>query len=98
MATGDPTLGITEGDALKRDEVIRASEIGQYAYCARAWWLGRVLGYRSANVEAMREGVAQHRFHGRGVERYHRLRWLAAGLLVLAGAVFLAWLFLSLGS
>jgi hypothetical protein len=82
---------------VEQDDVIRASEIGQYSYCARAWWYGRVLGYRSANVEAMRWGTDQHRAHGRGVERYHRLRWLAVGLLVLAGVAFVAWLFLSLG-
>ncbi len=77
----------------KRDDIIRASEIGQYVYCARAWWLGRVLGFRSANVEAMRQGTAQHRAHGHAVVGYHRLRWLAVALLVLAVMVLVAaWL------
>jgi hypothetical protein len=79
------------------DDIIRASEIAQYAFCARAWWLGQVKGYRSANVSAMRRGTARHRAHGRTVESYHRLRRLAAGLLVLAGVVLVAWLLLSLG-
>ena len=39
----------------RQDDIVRASEIGQYAFCARAWWLGRVKGYRSTNVAAMRE-------------------------------------------
>jgi hypothetical protein len=80
-----------------RDDVIRASEIGQYSYCARAWWLVQVKGYLSANQEVMRRGTAQHRVHGRGVERYHRLQWVAVGLLVLAGVALVAWLLLSLG-
>jgi CRISPR/Cas system-associated exonuclease Cas4 (RecB family) len=80
-----------------RDDIIRASEIAQYSYCARAWWLGRVKGYRSANVAAMRQGTAQHRTHGRAVESYHLLRRLAVVLIGLAGVFLVAWLLLSLG-
>ena len=80
-----------------RDDIIRASEIAQYSYCARAWWLGRVKGYRSANVTAMRQGTAQHRTHGRAVESYHLLRRLAVVLIGLAGVFLVAWLLLSLG-
>jgi hypothetical protein len=81
----------------QHDPVIRASEIAQYAFCARAWWLGRVQGYRSSNVAAMRRGEAGHRAHGRAVVGVHLLRRLAVGLLVLAGLLLIAWLFLYLG-
>ncbi len=81
----------------ERDEIIRASEVGQYAYCARAWWLGQVMGYRSTNVPAMLQGTEQHRAHGRGVERAHRLRRVATILLLLAAAVLATWLLMSLG-
>lgn len=77
--------------------IIRASEIAQYAYCARAWWLGQVKGYRSTNVAAMRQGTARHRTHGRAVVGYHLLRRAAVVLLVLAGVLLVAWLLLSLG-
>ena len=69
------------------DRVIRASEIGQYAYCARAWWLGRVLGYCSHNVEDMAAGAEEHASHGRQVVSYHRWRRLAYLLLSLATIV-----------
>ena len=78
------------------DPVVRASEIAQYAFCARAWWLGRVRGYRSSNVAAMRQGEAGHRAHGQIVVGYHLLRRLAVGLLVLAGLLLIAWLLLRL--
>jgi hypothetical protein len=79
------------------DEVIRASEIAQYSYCARAWWLGQVKGYRSANVAEMREGTARHHRHGRSVEGFHLLRRVAVALLVLAAVALLAWLLFNLG-
>jgi hypothetical protein len=81
----------------RQDFVIRASDIGQYTYCARAWWLGRVKGHRSANVAAMRQGTKRHRAHGRLVERYHLLRRVAMALIVLAAVALIAWLLLSLG-
>jgi len=71
--------------------------MGEYAYCARAWWLRRVRGYRSANVAAMQQGTARHRSHGRAVEGYHLLRRLAVALLLLAAVALVAWLLLSLG-
>jgi CRISPR/Cas system-associated exonuclease Cas4 (RecB family) len=78
--------------ARSSSQVIRASELGQYAYCARAWWLGRVLGYRSANLEELAAGEAAHLRHGQEVVSYHRLqRWAYAllALALLAGALFL---------
>lgn len=83
------------------DDLIRASELSQYAYCARAWWLGRVMGYRSANVEAMQAGTTRHRAHGRTVEGAYRLRRLALTLLVVAAVALAAalavWLIVSAG-
>ena len=81
----------------QEEPIIRASELSQYAFCARAWWLGRVKGYRSTNLAAMRQGEKRHRAHGHTVVSYHRLRWLAVALLSLAAVLIVAWLLLSLG-
>jgi hypothetical protein len=64
--------------------VIAASELGQHAFCARSWWLGRVKGYPSAHWQEMAEGRAAHQEHGRVVVRYHLLQRLAVVLLVAA--------------
>jgi CRISPR/Cas system-associated exonuclease Cas4 (RecB family) len=80
--------------AKSTSQVIRASELGEYAYCARAWWLGRVLGYRPANLEELAAGEAAHIQHGQKVVSSRRLqRWayFALALAFLAGISFL-WL------
>lgn len=53
---------------MKHDHVIRASELGQYAYCAKAWWLGSVQGVPSANVREMDAGQVVHEQHGQAVQ------------------------------
>ena len=100
MPSAEPTNprlpNLIGGVVSTHDDVIRASEIGEYAYCAHAWWLRRVKGRRSANVAAMERGQARHRAHGRQVEGYHLRRRLARIILLLAVAVLLAGLILSL--
>ncbi|MCS7220475.1 MAG: hypothetical protein RML36_14135 [Anaerolineae bacterium] len=70
--------------------LIRASEIGLYAYCARAWWLQRVRGIKSENISALRVGVQRHAQHGRRVALAYELRLLGYGLLTLA-FVLIVW-------
>ena len=45
---------------------LRASEIGSYLYCRRAWWY-RLRGYESSNQAEMAVGTELHREHGRKV-------------------------------
>ena len=52
--------------------IIRASDIGTYLYCRRAWWYHKE-GVESENRAEMATGTELHRRHGRKV--------LAAGLL-----------------
>jgi hypothetical protein len=85
------------GEAVtRRDEVIRASELSQYAYCARAWWFSRVKGYRPANQAALRAGKQRHRGHGRAVQRYHLWRTMAGALVAAAGLSLVVWMLLNL--
>ena len=69
--------------------VIRASEIGEYVFCHRAWWLHQVQGQASANVRELADGVARHAQHGRRVGVATALRALAVVLLLAALVAFL---------
>jgi len=69
--------------ARQRLPIIRASEMGEYVYCARAWWLRRVEGREPAGRERRESGVALHNRHGRAVAGSRALLVLG-GLLALA--------------
>ena len=74
---------------MKDDHVIRASELGQYAYCAKAWWLSSVEGVPSGNIREMDAGKSAHEQHGQTVQVSVWLNragiiCLALGLLLLA--------------
>ena len=76
--------------------MLRASEIASYVYCARGWWLSRVLGYRSAHTEKMALGEANHLDHGRAVVTSHRVErvgYLLMGFGAALALVTLLWWF-----
>ena len=70
------------------DRVIRASEIGQYDFCAKAWWLGSIEGVQPSNVRELQAGAAAHAEHGRQVRRAAQMQ-LAAIVLVGIGVIVL---------
>jgi len=70
-------------------KVIRASEVGTYLYCARAWWYHRK-GIESTNQAEMTTGAELHRLHGRQVIAYSMTRILAFILLLLALVLLVA--------
>jgi hypothetical protein len=70
------------------DRVIRASEIGQYDFCAKAWWLGSIDGVQPSNIRELQAGTTAHEQHGRQVQRASQLQ-IAAFALVALGVVIL---------
>ena len=65
------------------EPVIRASELAQYSFCQRAWWLGTVKGLPSQSQAALDRGTRLHQQHGRLVDTAGR--WRRLGLVLLAG-------------
>ncbi len=60
---------------------VRASEISEYVYCQRAWWLKQKQGVKSRNVQQLRQGTQYHRQHGSLVRQAAWMRNLAYILL-----------------
>ncbi len=68
---------------------MRASEIGEYVFCHRAWWLHHVQGHSSANAQELAAGAAMHAGHGRLVGFASALRALAVFLAAAAAVYFI---------
>jgi CRISPR/Cas system-associated exonuclease Cas4 (RecB family) len=62
---------------------IRASEIGTYLFCQRAWWYMKT-GAPAENLAEMAAGNELHFRHGRKALELSCLRWLAYILLLMA--------------
>jgi len=75
------------------DRIIRASEIGQYDFCAKAWWLGSIDGVQPSNIRELQAGTVAHEQHGRQVQRASQMQLLAIGLVVLGVIVVVLALF-----
>ena len=73
------------------ERFISASELGEYAYCRRAWWLRAVRGVTTERQgDRFSAGHAAHRRHAWSLWWARTLGWLAALLMLLALGV-LAW-------
>jgi CRISPR/Cas system-associated exonuclease Cas4 (RecB family) len=62
---------------------IRASEIGTYLYCNRAWYYQRK-GYLSENQEDLAAGLQIHQNHTQMVMKSGCLRFVAYSFLISA--------------
>lgn len=75
-------------------KTIRASEVGSYLYCRRAWMYQR-RGEQSVNRAELAAGTELHRQHGRSVLAVFFLQGLA--WLVLLGVLVLGLMYLLQG-
>lgn len=69
--------------------LVRASDIGLWAQCHRAWWLAKIKNAPHRDPALLASGVTAHTAHGAQVQHAVRLRrWgmaLVAAALILAG-------------
>lgn len=80
----------------RKDSIIRASELAQYAYCAKAWWLARVEGVQPSNVGQLESGDSAHARHGAGVALAGWLARAALVCLALGAGLTILWLIATL--
>jgi hypothetical protein len=72
---------------VKGKRTVRASEIGTFIYCQRAWWYQRQ-GFEPVNRSELAAGSEFHSTHA-GRTRSVILMRLIAGILMLAALVYL---------
>ena len=82
---------MTVSPSPRPERFISASELGEYAYCRRAWWLRAVRGVATEKQgKRFSAGHAAHRRHAWLLWWARALGWLAA-LLGAAALAVLAW-------
>jgi hypothetical protein len=67
--------------------LIRASELAQFSFCRRAWWLGVVKGLPSRQQATLERGIRTHRRHADQVQA--TIRWRQVSLFLWAGGILL---------
>jgi CRISPR/Cas system-associated exonuclease Cas4 (RecB family) len=72
-------------------KVIRASEVGSYLFCKRAWWYQQH-GYSSDNQIELAGGSEMHEKHGRLVTTSKRLKFVGYISLFLAILTLIIWI------
>ncbi len=65
---------------------LRASELGSFLYCQRAWWYQQQ-GIAPQNQAELKAGSAFHQEHAHGVKLVLALKRMALFLLILAAAL-----------
>jgi hypothetical protein len=82
---------MTGANIVRTERFLSASELGEYAYCRRAWWLRAVRGVTTETQgRRFTAGHAAHRRHAWSLWWARALGWLAA-LLIAAALAALAW-------
>ena len=80
----------------KDRSLVRASDIGSWTFCRRAWWLAHVQRAEHENLAALSRGDDAHAAHGQAVIQANRLQrigvWLLVAGVILGGALILLWL------
>jgi hypothetical protein len=74
-----------------RTRRVTASQVGQYAFCARAWWLGTVEKREPAHHARLDAGQEMHERHGWNVALARVTRRLALLLTVSAALGLVVW-------
>ncbi|HUS16040.1 MAG TPA: hypothetical protein VM536_13655 [Chloroflexia bacterium] len=94
LAPSEQPGGLPPGRAAGRGYIVRASELGSYAYCRRAWWLRYMADVQpgAGGRARLDGGHLRHAEHGRGVLLAGWLRQI--GLACAAGAALLGLLWL----
>lgn len=79
-----------------KSKQVSASEIGQYAYCAHAWWLAIIEKREPQNPATLDAGIRAHERHAWQVSFARAAGRLALALSILAVLALVGWALVTL--
>jgi hypothetical protein len=74
-----------------RGKRVTASQVGQYTYCAHAWWLAVIEKCKPTDLAALDAGTKVHERHGWQVSLARKSKRLALGLFCSALLFLVVW-------
>ncbi len=74
----------------KNNPFIRSSEIKQWDYCPRQWYLLRTTG-RKINTQAAKRGLEYHQKEAKGVKAVQKTQSLLITSILTGGIICLLW-------
>ena len=78
-----------------QDDFITASEIAEYLYCNRAWWL-KIKGFANGNIENLAQGAASHVQYSQQVEQVTRSEGLGKRIVLIGIALLVVFIIIRL--
>ena len=72
----------------KDRSLVRASDLGSWTFCNRAWWLREIKGAEHSSPDVLDRGSVAHEAHGKEVRIAKRLS-NAGYVLVVAGILLI---------
>ena len=80
---------------MAKDDFITASEIAEYLYCQRAWWL-KLKGFASGNKEILAQGAASHIQYSQQVAQVTRSEGLGKRIVLIGIALLIVFIIIRL--
>ena len=80
---------------MSEDDYIAASEIAEYYYCNRAWWL-KLKGFANGNLEALAQGSASHTEYAQQVEQVTHFEGVGKRILLVGIILFVLFILVRL--
>ena len=81
--------------AMPKDDFITASEIAEYLYCHRAWWL-KLKGFVSGNKDSLAQGATAHIQYSQQVEQVTRSEGLGKRIVLIGIVLFIMFIIIRL--
>lgn len=81
--------------AMPKDDFIAASEIAEYLYCHRAWWL-KLKGFANGNKENLAHGATSHVQYSQQVEQVTRSEGLGKRIVLIGIALLIVFFIIRL--
>lgn len=76
---------------MSKDDFIAASEIAEYLYCQRSWWL-KLKGFVNGNTENLSQGSAAHVQYSQQIEQVTRSEGIGKRIVLIGIALLVVFL------